>query len=154
MRKLQPMTQGVTPISDDERRGRMEKARRLMAENKIDAIYLEAGSSLFYYTGITWGRTERMFAMILPRGGEPAYVTPGFEEERAREQIRFGDDIRRWEEDESPYKSWPESSRTAASRLAASASRRPSGFSSSTVSGRKRPHWSMWMQPPLPRAAA
>jgi Xaa-Pro dipeptidase len=104
MRKLQPMTQGVTPISDDERRGRMEKARRLMAENKIDAIYLEAGSSLFYYTGITWGRTERMFAMILPRDGEPAYVTPGFEEERAREQIRFGDDVRRWEEDESPYK--------------------------------------------------
>jgi Xaa-Pro dipeptidase len=45
-----------------------------------------------------------MFAMVLPREGEPAYITPGFEEERAREQIRFGDDIRRWEEDESPYK--------------------------------------------------
>ena len=104
IQNLQPMTQGVTPISDDERRGRIEKARRLMAENKIDALYLEAGSSLFYYTGITWSRTERMFAMVLPREGEPVYVAPGFEEERAREQIRFGDDIRRWEEDESPYK--------------------------------------------------
>ena len=37
---LQPMTDGIVPISDDERRGRMDKARRLMVENGMDAIYL------------------------------------------------------------------------------------------------------------------
>jgi Xaa-Pro dipeptidase len=45
-----------------------------------------------------------MFAMVLPARGAPAYVCPKFEEERARELIRFGDDIRTWEEDESPYR--------------------------------------------------
>ena len=104
IRKLRPMTAGITPISDDERRARLEKARRLMAENRLDAIFLEPGSSLFYYTGIRWGLSERTFGMVLPARGEPAYVVPGFEEMRARELIRFGNDVRIWQEDESPYK--------------------------------------------------
>lgn len=95
---------GVTPISDDERRARIERAQRLMRENRIDAIYLEGGSSLFYYTGVNWGNSERMFAAVIPAKGELAWVTPKFEEARARELIRFGKDIRAWEEDESPYK--------------------------------------------------
>jgi len=44
-----------------------------------------------------------MFGMVMPAEGELAYVCPAFEEERARERIRFGDDIRTWEEHESPY---------------------------------------------------
>ncbi|MBU23472.1 MAG: metallopeptidase, M24 family protein [Acidobacteria bacterium] len=104
IQSLRPLTDGIVPISDDERRGRLEKARRLMAEHEIDAIYMEGGSGLFYYTGVRWGNSERMFAMVLPARGAPAYVCPKFEEERARELIRFGDDIRTWEEDESPYR--------------------------------------------------
>ncbi|MGH9799568.1 MAG: M24 family metallopeptidase, partial [Blastocatellia bacterium] len=100
----QTRTAGVTPISDDERRARIEKAQRLMVENRIDAIFLESGSSLFYYTGVRWGNSERMFAAVIPAKGELAWVTPKFEEARARELIRFGKDIRAWEEDESPYK--------------------------------------------------
>lgn len=102
IRALRPMTDGIVPISDDERLARMEKARRLMAENGMDALYLEPGSSLFYYSGVGWGNSERMLAMILPARGEPAYVCPQFEEERARELIRFGDDVRGWEEEEDP----------------------------------------------------
>ncbi|MFQ5741343.1 MAG: M24 family metallopeptidase [Acidobacteriota bacterium] len=102
IRTLQTMTGGVVPISGEERRQRMEKARRLMSENGMAALYLEPGSSLFYYTGVRWGRSERMFAMVLPASGEPAYVCPKFEEQRAREVIHFGDDVRTWEEDESP----------------------------------------------------
>ena len=90
------------PIPDDERRARMEKARRIMVEQKIGAIFLEPGSSLYYFTGIRWGRSERMFGMVLPARGEPAYVVPAFEEGRAREVIRFGSDIRPWQEDENP----------------------------------------------------
>jgi Xaa-Pro dipeptidase len=104
IRKLRAMTGGITPITDDERRARIEKAKRLMAENRIDAVFLEPGSSLFYYTGIRWSLSERLFGMVLPARGEPAYVVPGFEEMRARELIRFGSDIRVWQEDESPYK--------------------------------------------------
>jgi Xaa-Pro aminopeptidase len=103
IRRLRRMTTGVVPISDDERRARIAKAQRLMAQHKIDAIYIEAGSSMFYFTGVRWGASERMFAVVLPQRGDLAWVCPKFEEERARELIRFGSDIRTWEEDESPY---------------------------------------------------
>src|SRR5215510_15534515 len=104
IRELRPATARIVPISDEERRERIAKAQRLMVENKIDAIYLESGSSLFYYTGVRWGNSERMFAAVIPARGEIAWVTPKFEEARARELIRFGKDIRAWEDDESPYR--------------------------------------------------
>jgi len=103
IRKLRKMTDGVVPISLDERRARIENARRLMRSNRIDAIYIEPGSTMFYYTGMRWGTSERMLAMVIPVRGEIAWVCPKFEEERARELIKLGDDIRTWEEHESPY---------------------------------------------------
>ena len=104
IRKLQPMTKGVVPISETERRARIERARRLMSDNGIRAIYLEPGSSMFYYTGVRWGLSERMFGLVIPLRGEIGWVCPAFEEMRAREFIRPGEEIRTWEEDESPYK--------------------------------------------------
>jgi Xaa-Pro dipeptidase len=97
------MTDGIVPISVAERGARIENARRLMRENRMDAIYLEPGSSMFYYTGMRWGTSERMFALVIPARGELAWICPKFEEERARELITMGRDIRTWEEDESPY---------------------------------------------------
>src|SRR5687767_13931540 len=104
IRQLRRRTEGVVPITLEERKGRIEKAQRLMREQRIDAIYLEPGSSMFYFTGMRWGTTERMFAVVIPARGELAWVCPKFEEERARELIKMGTDIRTWEEDESPYK--------------------------------------------------
>ncbi len=104
IRNLRRMTADVVPISDDERKARIAKAQRLMGERKIDAIYLEPGSSMFYFTGVRWGTSERMFAAVIPQRGELAWVCPKFEEERAREFIRFGRDVRTWEEDASPYR--------------------------------------------------
>ena len=103
IRNLRRMTADVVPISDDERKARIAKAQRLMGERKIDAIYIEPGSSMFYFTGVRWGTSERMFAAVIPQRGELAWVCPKFEEERARELIRFGNDVRTWEEDASPY---------------------------------------------------
>ena len=104
IRQLRRMTEGVVPITLEERKGRIEKAQRLMREQRIDAIYLEPGSSMFYFTGMRWGTSERMFGAVIPARGELAWVCPKFEEERARELIKIGTDIRTWEEDESPYK--------------------------------------------------
>ncbi len=50
--KLRPMTDDIKPIVDDERKARIEKARRLMVKNNIDAIYLEPGKTMFYFTGM------------------------------------------------------------------------------------------------------
>jgi Xaa-Pro dipeptidase len=96
------------PITREERTARQEKARRLMADNKLDAILLMEGTSLNYFTGIRWWGGERTFACLIPTKGEAFYVCPAFEEGRAREQIRNGPsaetaDIRTWQEDESPY---------------------------------------------------
>jgi len=101
---LRPMTAGIVPISDDERKARLEKARRLMAENGIGAMVLEGGSSMFYFTGVRWGLSERPFVAVIPAKGELAWVCPAFEEARAREVIRFGTDVRTWQEDASPYR--------------------------------------------------
>src|SRR3977135_202595 len=90
IRKLQRMTDGIVPISLDERRTRIAKARRLMQDHKNDAIYLEPGSSMFYSTGMRWSTSERMFAAVIPARGEIAWVCPKFEEERARELITIG----------------------------------------------------------------
>ncbi|MGE0043182.1 MAG: M24 family metallopeptidase [Vicinamibacterales bacterium] len=100
---LTPMTGDVKPITADERAARLEKARALMAENRLDAIYLEGGSSLFYFTGVRWGLSERPFVCVIPAKGELGWVCPGFEEARARELVTGNADVRTWEEDESPY---------------------------------------------------
>jgi Xaa-Pro dipeptidase len=100
---LQPMTAGIVPISVDERHARIAKAQKLMAEQKIDAIFLEGTASCFYYAAMRWGQSERTFGVVIPAKGELAYVCPKFEEERALELIKFGKDVRTWEEDESPY---------------------------------------------------
>jgi len=96
------------PITVEERQQRLERARQLMAENKLDAIMLTGGTSLVYFTGIRWWLSERLFAMVVPAKGKPFYVCPGFEEDRAREQIAGAPDgknpdIRLWQEDDSPY---------------------------------------------------
>ncbi|MGH9387778.1 MAG: M24 family metallopeptidase [Vicinamibacterales bacterium] len=100
---LKPIAPAVPPITDDERKGRIEKARRLMVENRIDAVFLEGGSSMFYYTGVRWGLSERPFVAVIPAKGEIGWVCPGFEEQRARELVKGNAEVRVWQEDESPY---------------------------------------------------
>ena len=73
-----------------------------MTELGIDALLCEGGTTLGYYTGVSWGRSERLFAMVLPRTGEAVYVSPAFEESRAREQVGSAR-LLTWQEDESPY---------------------------------------------------
>ena len=131
------------PITADERRGRIEKARRLMAEHKIDALLLTGGTSLVYFSGIRWGFSERLFAMVVPRKGEPFIVSPAFEEDRAREQIASGPfggtaDVRTWEEDESPYERVAQGLRTAASPRGRLGIEETCATSSATASPRRR----------------
>jgi Xaa-Pro dipeptidase len=104
IKALKPMTAGVVPISDDERRARIAKAQKLMAEQKLDAIFMEGTTSMFYFANMRWGQSERTFGLVIPAKGDVAYVCPKFEEDRALELIKFGKDVRTWEEDESPYK--------------------------------------------------
>src|SRR5262245_16010169 len=87
---LTSMRDQAKPITNDERGARIEKARRLMAEEKIGALVLTPGTSLNYFTNIRWSGGERLFACVVPAKGEPFFVCPAFEEDRAMEQIARG----------------------------------------------------------------
>jgi Xaa-Pro dipeptidase len=90
-------------VSEATYRARIAKVQEAMKEFGLGAVVLEPGPAMLYLTGVRWGRSERTFAVVLPEKGEPVYVLPGFEEMRARELIHVGNDIRIWQEDESPY---------------------------------------------------
>jgi Xaa-Pro dipeptidase len=104
---LTSMKDRAKPITNDERKARIERARGLMTAEKLDAVLLTGGTSLLYFTGIRWGNSERLFAVVLPVKGEPFCVCPAFEEDRAKEQLALGPlgsvDVRTWQEDESPF---------------------------------------------------
>jgi len=96
-----PQTTEVSAATYQERIARLQEA---MKEFGLQAVVLEPGPAMLYLTGVRWGKSERTFAVVLPAKGEPVWVLPGFEEMRARELIHPGDEIRIWQEDESPYK--------------------------------------------------
>ncbi|MDC0112098.1 MAG: Xaa-Pro peptidase family protein [Emcibacteraceae bacterium] len=100
---LPNMMDGIAAISLDEHNERIALAQELMTQNGFEAIYLEATSNLWYYTGMRWGQSERMAAAIIPRKGEVAYICPMFEVGRLQERIIVGETVRGWEEHESPY---------------------------------------------------
>ena len=96
------------PITVAERKDRIERARELMQRNKLDAVCMIGGTSLAYFTGIHWGNSERLFTFVVPQKGNAFYVSPAFEEGRAREQIAQAPDgdscrVLTWQEDEDPY---------------------------------------------------
>jgi Xaa-Pro dipeptidase len=101
------MKDQARPITNEERKARVGKARGLMGANKLDAIMFTAGTSLKYFAGIHWWGGERLFALILPAKGAPFFVCPYFETDRSHEQIAksalAGAEVRYWNEDESPY---------------------------------------------------
>ena len=105
IRALQLSKEGIVPITVEERKQRIQKAQDLMERSKIDAIFLEGTTSCYYFTGMRWGQSERTFGVVIPAKGAIAYVCPKFEEDRARELLLpvFGDEVRCWEEHESPY---------------------------------------------------
>ena len=100
---LTSMTKDMAPISVNERQERIAKAQRLLTEQKMQALVLDAGTSLLYFTGIHWWPSERTMVAVIPAKGEVFYICPGFEESRLRESIKIGKEVYAWQEDESPY---------------------------------------------------
>ncbi len=102
---LRNMVQNVKPLTMDDYKERLENAKKLLAENNLDALFLSGSMNLRYFTNVNWGRSERTFGAVINRKGDPIWICPGFELERAEERIKIGEhDIRTWEEHESPFK--------------------------------------------------
>lgn len=90
-------------ITAEEHRRRLNNLQRRMAEQSVDALLLPGGASLRYFTGVRWGLSERLVGAVIGREGGPVFVAPAFEEPKLRQLMRVGDEVRVWQEDESPY---------------------------------------------------
>ena len=101
--ELKPITGAAKAISPSERRARIAKVQELMVQGKVDALLIETGSSLEYFTGIRWRLSERTTAAIIPARGDLIIVTPAFEEPSVRETLEVNGDVRAWNEHESPF---------------------------------------------------
>jgi len=101
--ELSSLTEHVAPISAKERKVRIAKAQQLMQQHSIAAMVLEPGAAMDYFTGIQWWRSERLTAVIIPQQGEIAVVCPFFEEPSIQESLQVGNDVRVWQEHESPF---------------------------------------------------
>jgi len=103
---LKPLGDRVRPIAPEEFHARLVRAHELMSQvdPNFDALLFGPGTSLYYFTGIRWGLSERLLALVLPRKGQPFLVSPAFEESRVHELMRDPLEIRVWQEDESPSK--------------------------------------------------
>lgn len=90
------------PIGRAEREARIAKAQRLMREQGVSALLIEPGSSLIYFTGVHWSRSERLTCALIPADGEIGVVTPFFEEPSVRESLGVPAEVRTWQEHEDP----------------------------------------------------
>ena len=84
IQKLRPMTAGVVPITDAERAARIEKARRLMRDNKIGALFMQAGTSMYYFTG----KRDNGTSWVLPARGEPVWIESGADSGRVAQAFK------------------------------------------------------------------
>lgn len=98
------LAERAVPIGFEERAARIAKVQRLMRDAGIGALLVEPGSSLAYFTGISWWRSERMTAALIPADGQIMVVTPFFEAPSIRETLAVPAEIRTWNEDENPLK--------------------------------------------------
>jgi Xaa-Pro dipeptidase len=103
---LKPLGSRIHPIQATEFHERLMHAQKLMSElvPKHDALFFAPGTSLYYFTGIRWGMSERLLGLLLPRVGDPIVIVPAFEEGRLREKLHFSAEVRVWQEDQSPTK--------------------------------------------------
>ena len=100
---LSSITSGAQPITAQEHGARIAKLQTLMQQQKIAAFLVEAGTSLEYFTGIQWWRSERTTAALIPAQGKAVIVTPFFEQPSILESLKVPGDVRTWQEDGSPF---------------------------------------------------
>src|SRR5271163_4265498 len=103
---LKPLGDRVHPIQAGEFQDRMAQAQKKMVEAQppFDALFLAPGTTLYYFTGIHWGLSERLLCLVIPKSGQPILVVPAFEEGRLHERLKFPIEIHTWQEDQSPTK--------------------------------------------------
>ncbi|WP_299568179.1 Xaa-Pro peptidase family protein [uncultured Shewanella sp.] len=100
---LSDMTTDVASIGLHEFEQRITKAQSLMQQQGIAAIYINAGTNLYYFTGTKWYASERVVGAIIPANGDVEYIAPAFELDTLEGYMAIKGKVNTWQEDESPY---------------------------------------------------
>lgn len=101
--KIQPTAHLVAPIQKEEFQARINNACKIMQTENVPALYLHAGTNLYYFTGMKWNPSERMVGAIVFPNGKLIYIAPEFEKGTIFDFMQIKGDVRCWEEHESPY---------------------------------------------------
>lgn len=101
--KIKPNINDIQPIQKEEFQKRIQKASSLLKKMNAQAMYLHAGTNLFYFTGTKWNSSERMVGAILFSNGDIEYIAPKFEEGTILDFMLIQGKVQCWEEHESPY---------------------------------------------------
>lgn len=91
------------PVAEAEFTARLDGLRATMRGQGIGAVWLDASSSLTYYTGLALGLSERIHGALVPAEGPLTYLSPNFERPKLETLIRIPGEIAVWEEDEDPF---------------------------------------------------
>ncbi|MCX6226193.1 MAG: Xaa-Pro peptidase family protein [Bacteroidia bacterium] len=102
------LTKNLPDITRDDYLARQEKAKEWLIKSGIDALFVEGGNNLSYFTNTAWWSSERVFGFLLSPHADIVWICPAFEKQRAEEVIEYGNDIRVWQEHESPYSLFPD----------------------------------------------
>lgn len=100
---LTDMTAGIELIGVEEYRARLGRAVVLMKQQGIDALLLNAGTNLAYFTGMQWYPSERLVAALLLANGELHYIAPWFELGTVKPLLKVDGPLHGWHEHENPY---------------------------------------------------
>ena len=88
------------PISQAERLARIAGLQARLVQDGVKAAWLDASTSLTYYTGLSLGLSERIHGALVPSAGALIYVSPQFEAPKLRNLLTIAGEIAVWEEDE------------------------------------------------------
>lgn len=102
LERLSNIRDQAVPIGEAELRERVVRVQAEMRRMGVQALYLDASSSTFYFTGLRLHGSERLHGVVIPVEGELIYLSPAFEEAKLRTVMVLPGEIRSWQEHETP----------------------------------------------------
>ena len=99
--RFAPVTAPAITVA--ELRARIAGLAAAMTAAGIGGVWLDASSSLTYYTGLSLGLSERIHGALIHADGRITYLSPTFEQPKLETLLRLPGPIAVWEEDEDPF---------------------------------------------------
>ena len=104
LKSMQLLSENIENINEEEYSARIQKAKVLMQQHNVDAIFFSCSTNLRYFINLNIHPSERLHGAAINKTGDVVYIVPSFEKEKTETMITFQGKIFTWEEDENPAK--------------------------------------------------